>query len=99
MYREDDFMFHDRLTTVLWGLNFGTFKCFLSATDSHGWKNNTSPASVRSPFSTSVDALDSRTACGTRDKWFLGCYFFFWVLIYFVSSAIPHPHPPKKTQK
>jgi hypothetical protein len=61
-------MFHDRLTTVWWGLNFGTFKCFLSPTDSHGRKNNTSPASVRSPFSTSVDALDSRTACGTRDK-------------------------------
>ncbi len=29
MYREDDFMFHDRLMTVWWHLNFGTFKCFL----------------------------------------------------------------------
>ncbi len=29
MYREDDFMFHDRLTTVWWRLNFRTFKCFL----------------------------------------------------------------------
>jgi hypothetical protein len=29
MYREDDFMFYDRLTTVWWRLNFGTFKCFL----------------------------------------------------------------------